>query len=268
MPFYRPLPCTSMLPPLVSFSLFANKQSIQTQAHPATLLIFIRSNRAVGSLRVPSVRSVALHRTFWRCSAGIRRPPWWMRCFRSDSNSWVRTTPPLVGCWTSTWSPPWRVDAIGTADSGCFPRWTTLPLAPHAYLAYHVASKYVATSARADAPSRHVFFRVGPKQIADSSLQRHFLHAVDRASLAVRPSSVGYRVESRDGRRKTAVDTENTIVDQGAQVQTIEDVHALLPHVHSTVLAHTFVVKTVHLRYLTTFMIPTKKSHTVWITHL
>ena len=61
--------------------------------------------------------------------------------------------------------------------------------------------------------------------------------------------------------------TENAIIDQRAKVQTIEYVHTLLPYIHSTILPHTLVVKTVHLGYLTTFMIATKKSHTVWITH-
>lgn len=62
--------------------------------------------------------------------------------------------------------------------------------------------------------------------------------------------------------------TEDPIVDQRTQIQTVEHIHTLLPHVHRTVLPHALIVKTVHLGYLTTLVVSSQQGHTVRITHL
>ena len=51
------------------------------------------------------------------------------------------------------------------------------------------------------------------------------------------------------------MNTEDASVHQRSQAETIEHLHALLPHVHRPELAQALVVEAVHLRDLTTLVV-------------
>ena len=51
------------------------------------------------------------------------------------------------------------------------------------------------------------------------------------------------------------MDAEDFVVDEGREIEIVEDVRAEAPHVHAAVLPQAFVVETVDLRDLAALMI-------------
>lgn len=77
-----------------------------------------------------------------------------------------------------------------------------------------------------------------------------------------------YFIQSRDGRRETAVHAEDATVHKGADGKKIEHVDTLLPDVGSAVLPHALVIKTVHLGDLPALVVSTKKRNAVGVEDL
>lgn len=138
----------------------------------------------------------------------------------------------------------------------------------HKHLAHHVASEEVATSSGAHSPARGVLLRIGPQKVAEPALQRNLLNTVNRTDLVMISTSQEYFIQSRDGRRETAVHTEDATVHKGADGKKIEHVDTLLPDVGSAVLPHALIVKTVHLGDLPALVVSTKKRNAVWVEDL
>ncbi len=136
------------------------------------------------------------------------------------------------------------------------------------HLAHHVASEEVATSSGAHSPARGVLLRIGPQQVTEPTLQRNLLNTVNRTDLVMISTSQEYFIQSRDGRRKTAVHTEDATVHKGADRKKIEHVDTLLPDVGSAVLPHALVIKTIHLGDLPALVVSTKKRNAVWVEDL
>lgn len=138
----------------------------------------------------------------------------------------------------------------------------------HTHLAHHVASEEVATSSGAHSPARGVLLRIGPQQVTEPALQRNLLNTVNRTDLVMISTSQEYFIQSRDGRRETAVHTEDATVHKGADGKKIEHVDTLLPDVGSAVLPHALVIKTIHLGDLPALVVSTKKRNAVWVEDL
>ena len=136
------------------------------------------------------------------------------------------------------------------------------------HLAHHVASEEVATSSGAHSPARGVLLRIGPQQVTEPTLQRNLLNTVNRTDLVMISTSQEYFIQSRDGRRETAVHTEDATVHKGADRKKIEHVDTLLPDVGSAVLPHALVIKTIHLGDLPALVVSTKKRNAVWVEDL
>ena len=136
------------------------------------------------------------------------------------------------------------------------------------HLAHHVASEEVATSSGAHSPARGVLLRIGPQQVTEPALQRNLLNTVNRTDLVMISTSQEYFIQSRDGRRETAVHTEDATVHKGADGKKIEHVDTLLPDVGSAVLPHALVIKTIHLGDLPALVVSTKKRNAVWVEDL
>lgn len=136
------------------------------------------------------------------------------------------------------------------------------------HLAHHVASEEVATSSGAHSPARGVLLRIGPQQVTEPTLQRNLLNTVNRADLVMIDTFQEYFIQSRDGRRETAVHTEDATVHKGADRKKIEHVDTLLPDVGSAVLPHALVIKTIHLGDLPALVVSTKKRNAVWVEDL
>lgn len=136
------------------------------------------------------------------------------------------------------------------------------------HLAHHVASEEVATSSGAHSPTRGVLLRIGPQQVTEPALQRNLLNTVNRTDLVMIDTFQEYFIQSRDGRRETAVHTEDATIHKGADGKKIEHVDTLLPDVGSAVLPHALVIKTVHLGDLPALVVSTKKRNAVGVEDL
>lgn len=136
------------------------------------------------------------------------------------------------------------------------------------HLAHHVASEEVTTSSGAHSPARGVLLRIGPQQVAESALQRHFLNTVNRTDLVIIRISRTHFIQSGDRRRETAMHAEDAAVHKSTDGKKIEHVDTFLPDVGSTVLSHALVVKTVHLGDLPTLVVSTKKRNAVGVEDL
>jgi len=121
----------------------------------------------------------------------------------------------------------------------------------------NVSSEKIASSTRTQAPSIH-FFGIRPQQIAHRPFVRHLLFPVDQTNL----------IKIGDGGREAAMDAEDLPVDDGGQAEIVKYLRAQPPDVHRAVLSQTFVVESIHLRDLTTLMIPSYQRHSIWISHL
>ena len=77
---------------------------------------------------------------------------------------------------------------------------------------------------------------------------RYFLYTIKGSNV----------VQSIDARGKSAVKTENLVVDERSEGKVIEQIGKILPNVRVAVLPETFIVETINLRDLAGFMITTK----------
>ena len=112
-------------------------------------------------------------------------------------------------------------------------------------------------TSRREAPARDLL-RVGPHQIAHRAVVRHLLLAVDGADL----------VERVDGRAQAPVDAEDAVVDDGRQAQEVEDLRAVLPDVHGTVLSQALVVEAVDLRDLAALVVAADQRDALRVANL
>ncbi len=81
-------------------------------------------------------------------------------------------------------------------------------------------------------------FGVGPEEVAHGAVVRDLDFAVDGADL----------VEGVDGWREAAVHAEDGVVDERRETQIVENLRAILPHIHRAVLPKALVVEPIHLQ--------------------
>lgn len=87
---------------------------------------------------------------------------------------------------------------------------------------------------------------------------RDFLDAVDGADV----------VERVDRRGKTAVQTEDLVVDQCCEREVIEKICEELPHICVSVLAQALVVESIHLSDLTRLVISAENGDSIAVSQL
>lgn len=75
-------------------------------------------------------------------------------------------------------------------------------------------------------------------------------------------------VEGVDAGRKTSVEAEDLVVDEGGEGEIVEKIGEVLPHVCISVLAEAFIVEAVHLGDLARFMVATKDGDPLWVSNL
>ena len=88
-----------------------------------------------------------------------------------------------------------------------------------------------------DAPAAAII-GIGPEEIADGSLMRHFLDSVELSDL----------VEGVDGRRETTMETEDLALDNCGQRQVIEKFGKSLPNIGISILSQALIVEAVPIR--------------------
>ena len=64
------------------------------------------------------------------------------------------------------------------------------------------------------------------------------------------------------------MDTKYFFINDSCKWKIIEYLGAISPDIYRTILSEAFIVETVHLSDLTTFMISSDKAHSVRIPHL
>lgn len=101
-------------------------------------------------------------------------------------------------------------------------------------LSCHFSSEEPAGSTWGHCPCVNIF-GVGPHQIGEGALMWHFHSAVNQSDL----------VQSLHLRGEATMDAEDFALDDGSNAQVVENVGAVLPGVHVSVLAHGFLVEAV-----------------------
>lgn len=107
-----------------------------------------------------------------------------------------------------------------------------------------ILAECVSCSSWAYAPSTSVVW-VTPQQITHWTLVWNFLNTVESSDV----------IQGVDAGRKTSVQAENLVVNQGGQWQVIEQVGKVLPDVGIAVFAQAFVVESVNLCDLSGFVV-------------
>lgn len=83
----------------------------------------------------------------------------------------------------------------------------------------------------------------------------HFLYPVQRPNV----------VQRVDTWRKTAMKTEDLVVDEGGKRQIIEKICEALPDVGIAILSKTFIIEAVNLCNLTRLVVAAEDCDTLWI---
>jgi hypothetical protein len=107
-----------------------------------------------------------------------------------------------------------------------------------------VLAKGVAGPTRRYAPAASVV-GVGPNQVAHGSLVGYLLDAVEVPGM----------VEGVDGGAQSAVEAEDSVLDDGRHGEVVEGVGEVLPYVGVAVLSEALVVEAVHLGDLATLVV-------------
>mmetsp|Transcript_6233 Transcript_6233/g.18937 ORF Transcript_6233/g.18937 Transcript_6233/m.18937 type:complete len:205 (-) Transcript_6233:40-654(-) len=87
---------------------------------------------------------------------------------------------------------------------------------------------------------------------------RNLLLAVDDTNL----------VQCIDGGTQATVHTEHLVIDESRETEIVEEICTIAPHVHRAELAQTFVIETIHLCDLTTFVVASNESDAVRVANL
>jgi hypothetical protein len=94
---------------------------------------------------------------------------------------------------------------------------------------------------------------VGPHEVAISSFMRDFVASVDQTNL-IQGLNIG---------GKSSMDAENFSFNNCTSAEEIENLSAELPRVGISVLADTFIVVSIHLRNLSSFVVSSQQSNVV-----
>mmetsp|Transcript_10748 Transcript_10748/g.29644 ORF Transcript_10748/g.29644 Transcript_10748/m.29644 type:complete len:324 (-) Transcript_10748:259-1230(-) len=121
-------------------------------------------------------------------------------------------------------------------------------------LGRNVGAKGKAGAAGGNAPPFEIV-RIAPEQVANGSLVRHFLHAIE----------LSHVINGIEGRRQSGVGTVNGIFHQRRNGQVIKQVGKEFPNVGVAVFANALVVKAVDLRDLSTFVIAANQKDAVGV---
>lgn len=100
--------------------------------------------------------------------------------------------------------------------------------------------------------------RVRPKEIAHGALMRHFLNPIESFDV----------IEGIDTRRKTAVQTEDLVVDESGEGEIIEEIGKVLPDISITVLAKALVVEAVDLGDLARLVVASEDGNSFGVSNL
>lgn len=128
-----------------------------------------------------------------------------------------------------------------------------VPLIEHGH---NISSKQIPRSPRRQTPSVDLF-RIRPHEIAHGSIVRHLLLPINDA----------YLIQRINAGTESSVHGEYLVFDDGREREIIEYLRAIPPNIDAPVLSQTFVVKSVHLRDLTGFVIAADEGDPIGIPH-
>lgn len=116
-------------------------------------------------------------------------------------------------------------------------------------------------------PTR-TLLRVAPQQVAHGAFVRHFLEAIERRDLRVNGGEKENLTEGGDERREPTVQAEDGVADKGADRNVVKQIGEIAPDDGGLVFAKTLLIKAIHLRNLTTLVVPTDNVDSVGISQL
>lgn len=120
-----------------------------------------------------------------------------------------------------------------------------------------ILTKSITSSTGRDSPSAAVI-RVGPQKVTHGTFMRYLLNTVKSSDV----------IESVDAGRKTTVETEDLVVDQGSQGKVVEEVGEVFPHVGVAILAQALVVESINLCDLARLVVATENGNTLGVSDL
>lgn len=86
----------------------------------------------------------------------------------------------------------------------------------------------------------------------------HFLYTIEGSDV----------VKSIDARRKTSVETEDLVIDEGSEREVVEQICEILPNVGIAIFSEAFVVEAIDLSDLAGFVITTENRNSLWVSNL
>jgi hypothetical protein len=126
-----------------------------------------------------------------------------------------------------------------------------------AKLGYDIATEEVAGTAGRHRPTSDLI-GVAPHEVTHSTIVGHFLLSVETTDF----------IKGIDRWGKTAMDTEDLIIDDGSEGKIVEDLCTVSPHVDRTVLSQALVVKAVDLGDLPRLVVASDEGDPLWVSHL
>ena len=115
----------------------------------------------------------------------------------------------------------------------------------------------VSRTPRTDPPSTAIV-RITPQQVAHGSFVGYLLDSIECADV----------IEGIDGRRQTAMETEDLIVDERGEREKVEEIGKELPHIGIPIFAETLIVEAVDLRDLTRLVVAAEDGDPAWVADL
>lgn len=120
-----------------------------------------------------------------------------------------------------------------------------------------VLTERVSRATGGDTPSTSVI-GVTPQKITHWSLMRNLLYPVKRPNV----------VERIDGWRKTSMQAEDLVLDQGGKWEEIEEVGEVLPDVRVAIFAQALVIEAIDLGDLSRFVVATENGDALRVSDL
>lgn len=120
---------------------------------------------------------------------------------------------------------------------------------------HDLRTESVASASRRDGELLFTRIRVRPNEIGHRTFMGYFSEPVDNL----------YLIEGVDGGRETAVDAEDTIINNDAESEIVEHIRESRPDGGRAVFLEAFDVETVSLSDSSRFMVSAYQLYSVWI---
>jgi len=118
----------------------------------------------------------------------------------------------------------------------------------------NILAEGISSASRRKTPSRSII-GIRPEKITHGAFVGNFLNSIKSSDV----------IKSIDGGRKSTVQTENLIFDQGSQRKIVEQVSKHLPDIRSAIFSKALVIETINLSNLSTFVISSQNSDSIFV---